>query len=187
MDVDAFLARLLAESVPVWAVTGSQADIPTAMKKACRTCVEIVSLLLDGKLEWVGRLGGQRGYLSVIVDVDEVREKLTDPGHGGLNLRQVELDLGLPTAALKALLADGVLPSRTAINPVNRCPQTVVDASDLAQFKQIFVSLSTLSKERRMNPRRLKNELHRIGVKPTFDPESIGKGYVYRREHVSRL
>jgi len=44
-----------------------------AAKKACCGAEAIVRLAIDGKLARKWKLAGERGYMSLLVDVDEVR------------------------------------------------------------------------------------------------------------------
>jgi EcsC protein family len=44
---------------------------------------EVVRMILDGKLTRKWRLAGERGYMSVFVDVEEVRALVRGPDHGG--------------------------------------------------------------------------------------------------------
>jgi len=179
-ELDAFLARLLNGAVPIDSVAQGQANIPDAGRQACCSAPEIINLILDGRLRWVGRLRSATGYLSVIVNVDEVRALIRLPDHGGLSLREVERRIQTSTMAVKALIREGHLPAQEAINPTNRCPQTIVMPADLEEFRATFVSLSELAKERGLASRRLMGELREGGVQFAFDPGAV-EGHFYRR------
>jgi hypothetical protein len=66
-------------------------------------------------------------------------------GHGGVSLRQVECELQTTTRVIRALADHRHLRSRTAVNPLNRCPQDVVDPADLKAFQDTYVSLMVLA------------------------------------------
>lgn len=179
-ELDTFLSRLLDGAEPVAVLSSDQANLPDAGRHACCSAAEIVKLILDGRLRWVGKLEGETGYLSAIVNVDEVRSCVRLDDHGGISLRQVEKRLLTGTNAVKALLRDGHLPAREAINPTNRCPQTIVMPGDLADFQSTFVSLSQLAKDRGVASRGLMRILREAGVGFAFDPDIL-EGHFYRR------
>lgn len=179
-ELDSFRGRLLVQAVPIAKLGDDQAIIPDAAKQACCSAVEIVRLLLYGRLGWVGKLDGQRGYLSVAVDVAEVRQNVRLEDHGGLSLREVERRLRTTTKAVEALTDRQVLSSRIARNPTNRSPQTIVMPEDLAAFQADYASLAELSSDRDVTSRRLKRSLDELGIHPAFDPETV-QGYFYRR------
>jgi hypothetical protein len=77
-DLDRFMARLLAEAKPVAKAEG-MATIPKAAKHANCSAMDIVPLVLDCKLKKIARLTQTRGYLSLLVDVDEVRGHVRKP------------------------------------------------------------------------------------------------------------
>jgi hypothetical protein len=182
-DLDAFLERLLDGAVKVDSPGPDQLDIPAAGKRACCSAAEIVRLVLDKKLAWIGRRAGARGYLALLVDVTEIRRLVQGDDHGGIKLRDVAKRLGVCDKVISALIEHGHLPSTTRINPVNRCPQTVVMPADLDAFQRSYVTLFGLAKERRENFRKTKKAMEDAGVEPAFDPNVIGATF-YRRHNI---
>jgi hypothetical protein len=167
-DLNTFLSNLTASARPD--VTGGS-NIPYAARRANCSAIEIVNLLLDHRLTKVGMDHGARGFLSVLVDIDEVKSLVRGQEHGGLSLRDVERKMQWSTRVLSALIEQGLLPSTVAINPVNRCPQRIVTSADLDAFDRSFVSITTLSKELRIQNRKLKALLTAAGIDqdPAFE------------------
>src|SRR5690606_27475241 len=122
------------------------------------------------------------GYMAVLVDPTELREKTMLKDHGGLSLREVEHRLGTKTQVVKALIEHGHLPARTAVNPINRCPQTIVMPEDLARFQQTYVSLMNLAREHGKHFIRIKRELENRGVETAFAAEVMGARFYPRAE-----
>lgn len=180
-ELDGFLGQLLAGAEPVSSPPPGAADIPAAAKQACCSAEEIVRLVLGRGLSWTGRLRDVPGYLSLLVDVGEVRERVRREDHGGYSLREVERLLATSTHGVLALVGDGHLPARTAVNPVNRCPQTVVPRDAFEAFRETFVSLAELSRERAKNPRGLLREMREAGVAPAIVSGDPKKSYFFRR------
>ena len=79
-DLDAFLERLLDGAAPVKSASDARVSIPDAARLACCTSEEIVRLILDGRLARKWRLTSERGYMSVLVDVEEVRALVRGAG-----------------------------------------------------------------------------------------------------------
>jgi hypothetical protein len=78
-DLDDFLARLLAGAAPVDVAAAGQVNIPEAAKLAFVMSEDVVRLVLDGKLTRKSRLTSERGYMSLLLDIEEVR---AGPGPG---------------------------------------------------------------------------------------------------------
>jgi hypothetical protein len=181
-ELDEFLRRLLVDAHPVKRLMPGRASIPLTAKRACCSAADIVRLIIDKKLKWVGRHPGIEGYLSVLVDINEIRIKVRGADHGGLTPRQTASTLETTDKVVVALIATGDLPSSTVTNPINRCPQVVVSPEEVAGFKKKYISLFALAKERRKHIKTLKNELDAAGIKPAFDQEEIGATFYLRRD-----
>jgi hypothetical protein len=171
-DLDQFLADLLRHATPVDAAADGMADIAKTAKRSNCSAMEIVDLLLKGKLTRVARRAGVAGYAAVIVDVEEVRSHVRGPAADGLTGRQVMVELGTFHAVVRALIDEGHLPTRRAINPLNRTPVKLVDRADLDTFRRTYVPLSELAKKRRVHPRTIRVELEAKGIKPALDKKT---------------
>jgi hypothetical protein len=181
-DLDEFLRRLLIDAHPVKKQLPGRASIPVTAKRACCSAATIVRLVIDRKLNWVGRRLGTTGYMSVLVDIDEIRANVRGADHGGLTPRQTASKLETSDKVVTALIATGDLISSTVTNPINRCPQVVVSPEEVARFQKMYVSLFALAKERRRHIKTVKNELDAAGIEPAFDQEKIGATFYWRRD-----
>jgi hypothetical protein len=182
-DLDDFLRRLLEGAKPVNTPKDGQVDIPAAAKRAHCSAATIIQLVLDKKLKWVGRQAGVEGYLAVLVDLEEIRGLVRGDDHGGLTPYQVACELGVTDKVSRQLIRHGKITTVDVINPINKCPQTVVMPTEVERFRREYVSLFALAKERGRHFRKLKQELDDAGVEPAFDPDEIG-ATVYRRSQV---
>ena len=185
-ELDAFLARLTERAVPVEAAGVGHATIPDAARRAHRGAMEVVAMILDGTLAWVGRLAGERGYLAILVDGDEVRRKAAAPALPGLAAYKVARELGTTPRVVKGLVTVGALRVKQAKNPVTRTPVEIVAFADLERFRATFVSVVELAAERREHPFTLKGKLSRSGVQPAFEAEAVGASF-YRRTQISEV
>ncbi|MDR6632655.1 hypothetical protein J2X72_001439 [Phyllobacterium sp. 1468] len=179
-DLDEFLERLLRDATDLQSDEEGLFPLLAAKKRACCTTLEIIQLILDRKLTRVRKLPGERGFMSVLVDMDEVLPLVRKSEHGGVSLRQTEKLLGVSTGVLMALLENNVVPSRTDTNPINRCPQTVVDQEHIEIFKATYVSLIKLAQETGVHFNVLKKQLESANVPLAFDRERIGGTFYHR-------
>jgi hypothetical protein len=183
-EIDTFLENLLRDAKPVDIAAESQVDIPTAAGRANCQSAEVVRLILDRKLDWVGTLTSKEKYLSVLVDIDEVKSKTRLTPLDGLTARQVEKALKTSTAAVRALIDNGILKTERRVNPINRCPVDIVPTADFEKFRATYVSLFELAKERGMHHMKLKKELAERNIRPAIDPELIHATF-YRCEDIN--
>jgi hypothetical protein len=172
-DLAAFLSRLLAGSASVSKPKPSHGSIPLAAKAACCSAAEIIRLVLDKKLRWTGHLVGTEGYLSLLVDVNEVRMHVRGTETGGVSLRQVATILETNDLVVRALINNGAIAAFMAINPVNRCPQVMVKRTEVARFQKTYISLYRLARDRGQHIKAVKTEMKAAGVKPAFDTVKI--------------
>ncbi|KLK93144.1 hypothetical protein AA309_11130 [Microvirga vignae] len=182
-DLDDFLERLLRSATPMSYREAGFSDLPGAAKKACCSAMEIVALVLEGRLKRLGRDLNQQGYLALLVDVEEVRALVRlNIKAQGMTLREIERRIGTNTKVVEALIraGDGPLPTLTVVNPVNRCPQTVVPFEALDAFEREYIGLTHLARERGVHHIVLRKQLDAAGVVPALRREKFGATF-YRR------
>lgn len=75
-EIDNFLKRLSDGTVVIDLPADQYSDTPTACRKSVSNAAEVVNLILDGRLKFVGRNPCQHGVLSVLVDPNEVAEQM---------------------------------------------------------------------------------------------------------------
>lgn len=182
-DLDDFLAQLTAKAEPRSTHAEPVYRIPEAAKRTNCSAMEIVRTILDGRLEWVGQIAGERGYMSILVDLVEVRELVRGDHGDNVTLTVVQSSLRTTFAVVDALVRSGVLPSGRAISPINRCPYTAVKAADLAAFQEAFGSLHEIARERGVHFAQLKKALTAHGIEPAFGKPIVPATF-YRRADI---
>lgn len=180
-ELDRFLHSITKSSSGV-PVAGKTCQIQVACRHARCKISEAIDLLIRGELQDVALDPEARGIMAVHVNVSELSRKTKWGDHDGLSLIEAANDLRTAKKVLVALLNVGVMPSRSARNPVNRCPQTVIQPVDLAAFKTRFVSLGNLAIERGEHFRRTKKLLKEAGIFPAFDPQTIHASFYERTQ-----
>ncbi|WP_434722877.1 TniQ family protein [Mesorhizobium sp. RIZ17] len=182
-QLEAFMAALLKKSKRIGAPRPDQVGILEAARRANCAVREIVDLILEGRLAWIGQDGRTSGFKAILVDLEEVCEMTRGPDLPGMTKEQVEEALHVNDRTLKAIIASGLLPTETARNPRKRHLQEVIRLEALDAFRRDYVTLANLAVERRMHFRRLMIELHNAGVQPVLRREVHG-ATVYRRSQI---
>lgn len=185
-DLDAFLAKLKLGAKPVGTPSAKTANIPGAARQACCSAADIVRMILEKKLAWTGVQRDVRGYLSVLVKVNEVKAAVRGPDHGGLTTVEVREALQAHHRVVLALVEHGHLATFRAPNPVNRCIQTLVATAELKRFRKTYVSLYMLAKERNRHHVVMKTELDAAGIRPALDHRKVFARF-YRRSDCPTL
>ncbi len=182
-DLNEFLARLLADAIPVTTPEGAACDIPKAAKLANCSAIEIVRLILDRKLAWIGQRAGVSGYLSVLVDGDEIKRLVRGPKPDGMmTMLMVERELGTTFGVVKALVTHGHLRPRRVISPLSRHAINLVSRKDFEAFRREFVSVHQLGIERGIHARALQTQLKAKGIKPALEKAVYGATFYLRAD-----
>jgi hypothetical protein len=185
-DLQDFLERLLKNTESVKSADDNRMNIQAAAKRANCSALTIVDAIIAGSLEWTGRLKSERGYLSVLVDIEEIKAFVRGEDHGGISLARVATRLRTNDYVVKALVENGHLKSSVGINPVNKCPQTIVTESELKRFLKKYVSLHALARENGDSMPVLSELIAAHGIKSAFD-ERVIKASFYLQSEVNRL
>lgn len=184
-DLDDFLSALSARAQVMPVQSDPIYRIPEAARRARCSAVEIVNSILDGELKWVGRIANESGFMSILVDVTEVRQLVRGDYGDMLPLTIVGALLKTTSHVVSALIRLRILPSGSATNPINRCPYTAVKADDLKAFQAEFGSLHVLARERGLSIGSMKEALTKLGIKPAFSKPAVPATF-YRRSDVPK-
>jgi hypothetical protein len=167
-DLDDFMDRLLAKAFDADPDDRSLCTIPVATQRANCSATEIVHLIFDGTIARVGRHPTEHGFLSVLVDSEEVKRHVRGPELQGMKLKDVENKLRVRSNTVKALLDNNHLPCGVALNPAKRYPQRYVKEADLKEFMDRVVCIDMLVRERRTRRKNLRALLDSLGIAPEF-------------------
>jgi len=115
------------------------------------------------------------------VNLEEIRSFTRGEYHGGLTPLQVANAIDTTDRVARALIAHKCLSTVNVINPINKCPQTVVMPNEVERFRREYVSLFALAKQQGRHFRKLKQEMEDAGIEPVFDVNKIGATF-YRRK-----
>nr|WP_246389283.1 TniQ family protein [Microvirga mediterraneensis] len=185
-DADQFLQTLTAEARDVDAAPEGTFSIPDAAKRANCHSTEIVDLIRQRRLAWVGRLGAVHGYNSILVEDREIRERVRGPELEGYTLNQTYKRLRINSHAVNALIDKGVLKTVVQRHPASRTPLRIVPFAEFKWFQAQYVTLFEAARILGLHPMALKKALVASGVRPVFDPAEMRVTF-YEREHVRKV
>lgn len=172
-DLDEFLAALIGDALPVTEEEKILVPILHAVKMANCSTSEVVQLILDRRLGTIRMDPDLTGFLSVLVDPEEVKSLVRREDHGGYSLREVEQKLKTSTRVIKALIEYHHLDAEIAVNPINRCPQTIVKRDVLTAFMDRFETASSLARRSGSHLQTMMKRLDGLGVGPAFPKDQI--------------
>ncbi len=185
-DLDEFLARFRSAGTGASALTAGMADVVEASRILRWPAIDIIKLVLGGRLERVALLSADLKLKSVLVDTEEVRERLREgDGEGRLSVVEAAERLQLEPWAVQNLTSGtdskgrALLPftkSRNAAGQVRLC----FDPCDVEAFADAHVELRALAAERGISTKVLQAELLRLGIHAILPKSSLNK-LVYRR------
>lgn len=179
-QLDQFMKRLFANVVWVKEPEWPQMTIAEAAKRTCCSAMEIVKLILDHQLHWVGSWTATTGYQSILVDVVEIKRLIHGEHGDNLTMRQAASILGTTDRVLSALVENQLLASESQISPKNRCPYIAVPRKSVEAFKAQYASLHELARSRGKHMPILKRELALRGIEPTLRQEQVVASFYLR-------
>lgn len=139
-------------------------DIQTACRKLVCGAAEIVQLIVEGHLEWIGVTPEKEGYTAVLVSVAELGGKLEGVGVEGFTKAKVKQILSVNDPAVKFLVEAGFLKAVASRNPVTRKAAKVVLPKDMDRFLESYVPAKFLARDLGTTPRSIIARMRRLGI-----------------------
>lgn len=179
-ELDEFLASLFKNAETVAAARPGAYGIKTASHRANCSTAEIVKLIVDDRLVWVGRLADIAGLAAILVDVEEIRSLTRLPELAGLTPFEALRVLRVNCKAMAGLLKAGAFRTVVQPHPIKRNPQVVIPFEELERFKAEYISLFLLARGSGKHMPVLLRELTAAGVRPVF--EGVGATFFRRSD-----
>lgn len=149
------------------------------------TVFDIISLIAAGLLENIAVAGPEMKIDKLLIDVEEVKERLTSRQQKRddfLAVRDLEHALQTTTATVDELIKRGYLTPTTLPHHKTKKPQIFVSRTVLAAFQVNYVSLSALSKQVDMHPRLVRSALELEGISTLFEPHGKIARFYHRTD-----
>lgn len=177
-----FRDQLLRGAVPVKQTRPSQVDLQTAARKVVCSTGEIIHLIIDGKLDFVGCLNGRRAIRYLVVDAAEVLSKLNTEVVEGIPKSELKKLLGVNDSVVKWLIDEGYLPIRKSRSQTSRKTMSIVRQEDFDRFNHEYVTLRNLAKEYDLSSKLVGSKLKSADVEPIDQSGGHGRNIYVRRE-----
>lgn len=185
-EVHAFLDSISRDVQVVDVLPAGVWPINQATQKARVTTDEVIRLLQRGALRNVYRVKGEEGYLSILVDPEEIKGHFVlDPETVPLGSCVIAKKLGTTQPVVNKLAAAGLISSVTPNGRSEALKTVRVLPSSLRQFQDNYVFLMQLRQELDVHHRTINNALRRLGVEPVEDP-AVLKVTLFRRADIPR-
>ena len=177
-----FKKKLLRDAVSVQQAKPTQVDIQTAARKAVCSTAEIVHMIVDRKLNFVGCLHGRRSLRYLVVDADEVLSKLKTEVIEGVSKAELKSLLGVNDSVVKWLTENGYLPTQATRSQTSRKAMSVVRHEDYDCFDRKYITLRNLAREWGLSSQLSASKLLGSSVKPIDQSGGHGQKVYVRRE-----
>jgi hypothetical protein len=179
--LDALVARLLKDARPVERRKPHHVSIAKASRKAVCTQAVIAKLILDGRLAWVGKLGGKEDFRSILVDLAEVEGLVHDLDPDTVSASEFAERIGVKRGAVRALVKHGCVKAVFRQRAGRRVAR--ISLLEMEGFQRRYVSLAELSRLRRKHHKTMRKMLDGQGVLPAFDLGNVRVQF-YRRDEI---
>jgi hypothetical protein len=181
-ELDQFLAALFRKAETVTRARSGAYEIKTASHRANCSTVEIIRLIVDDRLAWVGRVADQHGLGAILVDIEEIRSITRLPDLCGLIPADALRALRVNSNVMAGLLKVDAFKTVVQRHPIKRNPQIVIPFEEIDRFKSEYVSLFTLARSQGKHMPILLRELKVLGIQPAPEMEGVGATFFRRRE-----
>ncbi len=187
-DVDSMLERMFAGAEDVAAPTDRQLPVMDCRHVAGASLETVLTSVFDGTLTWKGRLAGRSGYSALLLDADELIERVrTEP----VLVNCLRSDLpslipGLSPLAIEPLVAAGILITATEFSRNARRKVPVVLRTSVDDFNRRYVCLGGLVKSTGLHFKQVQSVLSRHRITPAFEPDEM-KVWLYNRQKLRPL
>ena len=173
--IDEFVRRLAGS-----AGGGGTMNIPDAARRTRRTSLDVVRMLIDGKLDRI-TYDHERGYLGILVDPDEILEVAGKPAATFLSPRQIAIRWGVTWEVVLALVRHGKLKARTAVKSGRTWSK--VSFQNVLLFERTYATTSQLCRQYGLGPSA--KIFREIPTCDEFDPD-LFRTRIYRRKDAER-
>lgn len=185
-ELDTFLLRLFERAETAQLADNEQfVSIPTAAKRTNCSSKEILDLVLNGQIE-SRRLPGPATFMSLSVDYQEVRSKVRGEYAGEVTAMEATALIRTADVATRALIKAGVLPTRIAINPKNRCPVEVISLAAIEEFRRTYCTSGEISRDTGIGPRRIERIIGEHRIQPELPRQQYRVSF-YRRSQLAGI
>lgn len=185
-DLKNFLHRFRSCGRRVAAPSEGMCDVIATSEIARAPVIDIVRMVLDGRVSKIETLDAEMGFRSVLVDPQEVRAAVAASGsEKGLAAADVADILGIFTSGVTHLHCSQDRDSRPflAAIPMRNFRGTVryrFEPEEVELFAASHVKLGDLAQERGVSAKAMRKSLSESGIEPILDRKFLNAAYYSR-------
>ncbi|UWQ25702.1 TniQ family protein [Leisingera aquaemixtae] len=179
-DLDQLIARMRQGGKPVEKPGLGMANVGDTAHALCAATTDIVTLLLNRRLDNVELLPSNLKFRSVLVDPKEVAIKLgVQTGETGVTISNTARELGVHLDVVRFLLQAQGDEGQPVLKTCGQyrhmgIMRDLVDPGSLDVFRKHYRKLSEIEGFWVRDPGRLRSELATKGIQPMWDPDLAG-------------
>ncbi|RJE82579.1 TniQ family protein [Paracoccus onubensis] len=180
-----FLTRLGVNAERIEATDPRRCTLELVARKLNCGVPDVVQLMLEGKIQAVGRLTDELRLDSLVVLVKDVAQALNFTEPNGFSMKEVRRRLFINTRTLEYLVENHFLDVRRMRHSVTRATRDYITADSLTSFTASFITAGMFARENGLNGKHGANLLRKWGPKPiNSDP---GLRSIFRREELQTI
>lgn len=142
--------------------------------------VDIIALIQQGKLSWVGRKPGSTGYPSVLVDATEIKKIIWGSETEGVTTGDAIAFLAAGRKVVAALVREGYLLESAIYRPKYNRALRLIDRQSLENFASTYVSFTELCRTIKLRYVDIIENLK--DVSPAIERTRVGATYYLRSQ-----
>ena len=145
VDLDAFLRDLARGAAERSEALAGEGTLVQAARSARRSLAEVTRLVIDGRLDWIGRWADDSGFSAVLVRLAEVREHLNGGMVPGPTVIETSRRLRIGYKGVTTLVADGRLSTATVRQRRTGQAHDLVTPVSLDAFQREYASIALVA------------------------------------------
>lgn len=181
-DLEQILSLFGGRSEVVEECSGSQMALGVACNKAKVTIEQVLPIIADGSIKWLGRIGGIQGLVSLLVDLEEIVDLFEGPPLQGYTKQQLKRMLRVNDPTVTYLIKEKYIGVTETRHPRSRRPMSIIPQKEYAAFFECFVTLGVLAHNIGTQAKHVSTKLEKLKIDPIQLPPRFSK--VYERRHL---
>ena len=179
--LDQVLARFLDRAETVEALTGSCMELGVACNKAKVTIEQVVPLILDGTIKWLGKMRGIEGLASLAVDLEEILDLFEGPPLVGYTKQQLKRMLRVNDPTITYLVNERYIRACETRHPRSRRPMSIISTEAYDAFIERYVTLGILANNIGTQAKHVSSKLEKLNIDPIQLPPRYSKVYEQKK------
>jgi len=185
-DIQKFVDRLMRNAVIVDAPTPQMCGLLTARRRTVSRVGDIVGLILDGHLRWIGRRNDVDGIPGLLIDVPELKLALNPDRRTAITFKKAASLLRIHPDAVHALIKNGYIQAKYIGIPERRSATRLIPLASITHFQATYLTSYQISRRTGLGYTKIRKAAAELGISPVGDFCDL-KLYMYHADDALRL